>query len=298
MPNNLIHGNDGRNTLSGTGGADLIYGFDPNGPQGQVTSIAATRVATGLNGPLFAGPRRGDADHLFIVEQTGAIKILDLNTGQVLPYPFLDLSSQISTGGEEGVLGLAFDPNYATNGFFYVDMVNTVATPKSAAITLSRTIRSAPTRTARRRSSRSISPPVRRTTKAAGWASVPTATSMSRWATAAAAAIRWATDRTPTFCSARCCGSTCTPTIFPPTRTAITPFPPTIPFVGVAGRRRDLRARPAQSVPRFLRSRHRRFLHRRCRAGPRRGDRPGRQRRQLRLESFRGSRPCIRAAIR
>src|SRR4051794_26035539 len=108
MSNNLIVGDDGSNALTGTGGADLIYGFNPDGPQGQVTSIAATRVATGLNGPVFAGSPPGDADHLFIVEQTGAIKILDLNTGQVSASPFIDLASQISTDGEEGLLGLAF----------------------------------------------------------------------------------------------------------------------------------------------------------------------------------------------
>jgi len=125
MSNNLIVGTDGSDTRVGTGGADLIYGFDPiNGLQSQVTSITATQVAGGLDQPLFAGSPRGDADHLFIVEKTGDIKTLDLNTGQVLGSPFIDLSSQISTAGEEGVLGLAFDPNYASNGFFYVDLVN------------------------------------------------------------------------------------------------------------------------------------------------------------------------------
>jgi len=41
----LIVGNDNANTLSGTGGDDVIYGFNPNGPQKTVTSIDATRVA-------------------------------------------------------------------------------------------------------------------------------------------------------------------------------------------------------------------------------------------------------------
>jgi glucose/arabinose dehydrogenase len=118
MSVNLIVGNDGRNTLQGTAGQDLIYGFDPNGPQGTVTSIAATRVASGLQAPLFATTPPGDASRLFIVEQTGAIKILDLNTGQVLATPFLNVA--VDSTGERGLLGLAFDPNYATNGFFYI----------------------------------------------------------------------------------------------------------------------------------------------------------------------------------
>jgi glucose/arabinose dehydrogenase len=116
MAVNIIVGDDGSNTLQGTVGQDLIYGFNPNGPQGNVTSIAATRVASGLSTALFVTSAPGDTDHLFIVQQTGAIKILDLNTGQVTPF----LNVAVDSTGERGLLGLAFDPNYATNGFFYV----------------------------------------------------------------------------------------------------------------------------------------------------------------------------------
>jgi glucose/arabinose dehydrogenase/Ca2+-binding RTX toxin-like protein len=122
---NLIVGNDGSNTLLGTSAQDLIYGFDPNGPQGQVSSITATRVASGLFQPVFAVSPPGDADRLFVVEKTGQIKILDLNTNQVSATPFLDVTSQISSDGEGGLIGLAFDPNYAQNGFFYVNVINT-----------------------------------------------------------------------------------------------------------------------------------------------------------------------------
>ena len=124
MPVNLIVGNDGTNSLQGTAGADLIYGYDPNGPQSQATAIVATRVASGLSQPLFATAPPGDTGRLFLVEKTGQIKILDLTTNQVLATPFLDVSGQISTAGERGLLGLAFDPDYASNGFFYVDLIN------------------------------------------------------------------------------------------------------------------------------------------------------------------------------
>src|SRR5262249_23068732 len=50
--------------------------------------------------------------------------ILDLSSGQVLGTPFLNLIGQINTDGERGLLGLAFDPNFASNGFFYVDVSN------------------------------------------------------------------------------------------------------------------------------------------------------------------------------
>ena len=124
MPVNLIVGNDGSNSLQGTAGADLIYGFDPNGPQSQASAIIATRVATGLTQPLFAVAPPADTGRLFIVEKTGQIKVLDLATGGVLATPFLDVSTQILTDGERGLLGLAFDPEFASNGFLYVNLIN------------------------------------------------------------------------------------------------------------------------------------------------------------------------------
>ena len=95
MPANLIVGNDGSNSLQGIAGADVIYGYNPDGPQSDASTIAATRVASGLNQPVFTGAPAGDPGRLFIVERTGLIKVLDLNTGQVLATPFLDVSSQI-----------------------------------------------------------------------------------------------------------------------------------------------------------------------------------------------------------
>jgi hypothetical protein len=55
---------------------------------------------------------------LFIVEQAGTIRIHD--GAQVLATPFLDITGKVASGGERGLLGLAFDPSYAANGFFYV----------------------------------------------------------------------------------------------------------------------------------------------------------------------------------
>jgi glucose/arabinose dehydrogenase len=125
MPNvNIIVRNGGSTTVTGTGGDDVIYGFDPNGSAAQAISISATRVATGLDQPLFAVAPPGDNGRLFIVQKTGKIEVLDLRSGQILSTPFLDVSSQISTGGEEGLLSLGFDPLYAQNGYIYVDLVN------------------------------------------------------------------------------------------------------------------------------------------------------------------------------
>ncbi len=58
---------------------------------------------------------------MFIVEQTGQIKVLDASD-ELLATPFLNLASQIDDGGnEQGLLGLAFDPDYSNNGYFYVN---------------------------------------------------------------------------------------------------------------------------------------------------------------------------------
>ncbi|WP_225712594.1 PQQ-dependent sugar dehydrogenase [Bradyrhizobium semiaridum] len=124
MPNaNVVLGNDGINDLSGSAGRDLIYGFDPNGAQGNVGSITATRVATGLTGALYATAAPGDSGRLFVVQQNGTVRIVDLVTGQLLPTPFL--TANVDANGERGLLGLAFDPDYATNGFVYAYMTVT-----------------------------------------------------------------------------------------------------------------------------------------------------------------------------
>jgi glucose/arabinose dehydrogenase len=75
-------------------------------------------VVTGLSAPLYVTTPPGDISRLFIVEQGGAIRIV--KDGSLLPAPFLDLSGRIVAGGEQGLLGLAFDPEYATTGRFVV----------------------------------------------------------------------------------------------------------------------------------------------------------------------------------
>src|ERR1043166_8932904 len=81
--------------------------------------LDAIRVASGLSLPVFAPAPPGDFDRLFIVQQGGQIRILNLKTGLMNATPFLS-ASNLQTGGEQGLLGLAFDPDYATNGKFYV----------------------------------------------------------------------------------------------------------------------------------------------------------------------------------
>jgi hypothetical protein len=75
-------------------------------------------VATGLDHPLYLTAPPGDP-RLFVVEQGGRIRILD--NGRVRKRPFLDLSDSVRTGAERGLLSVAFHPDYAHNGLFFVN---------------------------------------------------------------------------------------------------------------------------------------------------------------------------------
>jgi glucose/arabinose dehydrogenase len=79
------------------------------------------RIATSAVALTYVTHAPQDTGRLFIVEQRGRILILDLNTLVVDPVPFLDIDSRVLGGGERGLLGLAFHPDYATNGLFYVN---------------------------------------------------------------------------------------------------------------------------------------------------------------------------------
>ena len=82
-------------------------------------TLTTTRVASGLDAPLDLQVPAGDLSRLFVVEQTGRIRIV--RNGSVVGQPFLDVSGRISAGGERGLLGLAFHPRYSENGRFFVN---------------------------------------------------------------------------------------------------------------------------------------------------------------------------------
>jgi len=81
--------------------------------------IRLTRFASGLDRPVGFVIAPGD-DRIYIVEQPGRIRVIE--RGTVRRAPFLDLTDRVGTNGSErGLLGLAFHPRYAENGFLYVD---------------------------------------------------------------------------------------------------------------------------------------------------------------------------------
>lgn len=84
----------------------------------QPPSVDTVVVASGFDQAIKAADANDGTGRLFVVERPGRIRIWDRS--QVLTAPFLDISALIAVGGEGGLLGLAFHPDYATNGLFYV----------------------------------------------------------------------------------------------------------------------------------------------------------------------------------
>src|SRR5207244_3770333 len=82
-------------------------------------SLRLELVQSGFSSPVYLASPPGDTARLFVVEQTGRIQIVQ--HGQFLPTAFLDIHSRLVSGGEQGLLSVAFHPSYAANGFFYVN---------------------------------------------------------------------------------------------------------------------------------------------------------------------------------
>jgi glucose/arabinose dehydrogenase len=88
------------------------------------TALTTEQVASGFVRPLFATHAPGDAGRLFVVEQAGRIRIRDLTREPpaILPQAFLDIAARVTdAANEQGLLGLAFHPDYAVNRRFYVN---------------------------------------------------------------------------------------------------------------------------------------------------------------------------------
>jgi glucose/arabinose dehydrogenase len=109
----------GGNGNGGDGGQGTIVCDEPGGA---VPALKLTDVATGLELPLFVTSEPGDATRLYVIEQTGRIQLI--KNGAVQPQPFLDISALTQQPefqqDERGLLGLAFHPDYAQNGRFFI----------------------------------------------------------------------------------------------------------------------------------------------------------------------------------
>jgi glucose/arabinose dehydrogenase len=88
-------------------------------PQAEGTRIGVELIASGLSGPLYVTAPPRDPNRIFIVEQRGRIRVVE--SGKLLATPFLDLTDRVASGGELGLLSLAFHPRYPDNGELFVD---------------------------------------------------------------------------------------------------------------------------------------------------------------------------------
>ncbi|MDT8341088.1 MAG: PQQ-dependent sugar dehydrogenase, partial [Longimicrobiales bacterium] len=130
-------GCSGDGTPSSPGEGDPPPTTPPPAPPpggGAPLTLATEVVASGLSNPLFLTAPAGDA-RLFVVEQPGRIRVV--RDGQLLATPFLDLSGRISSGGERGLLGLAFHPEFAQNGRFFVSFTDPAGNSRIEAFTVS-----------------------------------------------------------------------------------------------------------------------------------------------------------------
>lgn len=87
---------------------------------GQEPALTTVRIASGLSQPLFLTHAPGDFERLFVIEKIGRVRIIQ--NGLLVPTPFLDISSVVNASTLEwGLLGIAFHPAYAQNGYFFVN---------------------------------------------------------------------------------------------------------------------------------------------------------------------------------
>jgi glucose/arabinose dehydrogenase len=112
-----------RRRLAGLiGSTILVFAIGSSGIGSSGASAAAvslTPFVSGLDSPVFVTSANDGTGRLFVVEQTGKIRVI--KNGVLLATPFLDISALVSGATEQGLLGLAFHPNFKTDGRFYVD---------------------------------------------------------------------------------------------------------------------------------------------------------------------------------
>ena len=166
-------------------------------------TLRTSRVAGTYVLPTYVASPPGDASRLFVVEQAGRLRLV--KNGVALPTPFLDISDLVLDGGERGLLSVAFPPDYATSGRFYVYFTDT-----GGDIRIEEYRRSANADRADRTTRRpvlGIEHSSQPTTTAASSSSAPTATSTRAPGTAAAGTTSTTTPRTSAPCWASCCAS-------------------------------------------------------------------------------------------
>ena len=104
-------------TIPATGQPPASIAVVPFDPAGLTVKVVV--VATGFDSPLDVANAGDGSGRVFVVEQAGRIRIV--RDGALVERPFLDISGRIASGGERGLLGLAFHPDFPTDPRFFVD---------------------------------------------------------------------------------------------------------------------------------------------------------------------------------
>ncbi|HEY7003991.1 MAG TPA: PQQ-dependent sugar dehydrogenase [Gaiellaceae bacterium] len=107
----------------GSSGESSESGATPTPTRTSAGGLGWREIASGLDSPLGISSTPSEPDRLYIVEQPGEVRVLE--NGKLLPEAFLDVHDQVVSGGEQGLLSLAFDRDYASNHLFYVDYTDT-----------------------------------------------------------------------------------------------------------------------------------------------------------------------------
>jgi glucose/arabinose dehydrogenase len=86
-------------------------------------AVGLYRISSGLASPTAIAAPNDGSNRYFVTEQPGRVRVRVTNVG-VLSKPYLDITSRVTSGGERGLLGMVFHPNFRSNGLFYVSYTN------------------------------------------------------------------------------------------------------------------------------------------------------------------------------
>jgi autotransporter-associated beta strand protein len=106
-------------------GAILVMVATVRPASAQIAIERITTGPTGFSAPIFGTSPPGDPSKLYVVQQGGQVRSIDTRSPAATPQPFLTLNNtnfpntNLTTGGEQGLLGMAFHPGYESNGLFY-----------------------------------------------------------------------------------------------------------------------------------------------------------------------------------
>ena len=115
-----ITGCGGSGSVTGTGGGNskATTAVAPSAAKTPSAGLQLTKIGDFAE-PVYINQPEDDRRDLFVVEKGGTIRVV--RDGETLPKPFLDVSDLVSSGSEQGLLSMAFSPDYADSGLFYID---------------------------------------------------------------------------------------------------------------------------------------------------------------------------------